>query len=108
MPNYSANDPKGWCGDPKRGAALGRPTVKDASPDFSGKVHLAKIRMNGDYDCNGTYFGFCSQGEALFWVSTDDNAIDYVIRVRGSSAANRREAAKAKVRESYPKARFYR
>lgn len=30
MADYSRNDPKGWRGDIKRGAALGRPTVKDA------------------------------------------------------------------------------
>jgi len=108
MPDYKANDPRGWCGDPTRGAALGRPTVKDAPADFAGKLHLSKIRLNGDYDRNGTYFGFCSPGEALYWIASADGEIDYVLRVRGSSAANRREAAKAKVRESYPKARFYR
>src|SRR5690606_26966366 len=26
-PSYSTNDPKGWCGDPRRGAAMGRPSV---------------------------------------------------------------------------------
>ena len=25
-PDYTTNDPKGWCGDPARGAALGRPS----------------------------------------------------------------------------------
>lgn len=99
-PSYSTNDPKGWCGDPKRGAALGRPSVLDAVEDFSGKLTLRRIRLDsGGYDPNGTYFG---TGTPLFWVASDDGTIDYVLR------AWPRSEAKSFVKKLFPKARFYR
>jgi hypothetical protein len=58
VPDYSTHDPKGWCGNPSRGAALGRPTVMDAPKDFSGRLFVSRVRLNsGGYDKNGTYFG---------------------------------------------------
>ncbi|AXQ68563.1 hypothetical protein HOU00_gp113 [Caulobacter phage CcrPW] len=33
MPDYKTNDPKGYMGDPRRGAAMGRPTY---APDAAG------------------------------------------------------------------------
>lgn len=99
MVSYQDNDPKGWCGDPKRGAALGRPTVK-GSPDYDGKLNLNQVDINnGGYDRNGTYFGL---GQPLFWYASEDATIDAVVR-----AANRQEA-KELIRKEYPKARFYR
>ena len=121
-PWYGRHDPKGWCGDPSRGAALGRPSIHDVSrPDLvTCRLYLRKIRLNdGGYDCNGTYFG---HGAPLYWCSSgaefgvfDAKApshdgggdwltfeIDFMIR------APSREAAKAYVRDLYPNARFYR
>lgn len=97
--SYKTNDPRGWGGDPKRGAALGRPTLKGPA-DFSGKLTLQRVRLDsGGYDPNGTYFG---TGAPLFWYASDDGEIDAVLR------ASDREAAKRKVSALYPKARFYR
>jgi hypothetical protein len=97
MVDYKANDPRGWCGDPSRGAALGRATVKDAGKDYSGKLCLRRVRLDqGGYDPNGTYFG---QGAPLYWCASDDGDIDYMMR------ANDRESARAMVLAEYPKAK---
>lgn len=105
MPDYSTHDPKGWGGDPRRGAALGRPTVqKGDEAAFTGKLYLRRIRLDsGGYDPNGTYFGL---GQPLYWCADDgtseNHSIDFMLR-----AADRDEA-KAAVRARYPNARFFR
>jgi len=104
LPDYSTRDPKGWAGDPRRGAAVGRPTVQKGDPEtFTGKLVLREVPLNdGGYDRNGTYFGL---GPPLYWCAGgdgDEHDIDYMLR------ASDREAAKRKVRERYPNARFYR
>ena len=98
QPSYSTNDPRGWCGDPSRGAALGRPTVAGS---YTGtRLRLVRTRLDsGGYDRNGTYFGI---GAPLYWCASDDGDIDYILR------AGDREAATRKVQERYPTARFYR
>ena len=99
-PDYQRNDPKGWCGDPSRGAALGRPTVLDAPEDFAGRIYLRKVRLNqGGYDANGTYFG---TGTPLYWYSDEEGEIDAMLR------ANHREQARNMVLAKYPKAKVRR
>ena len=100
MPDYKTNDPKGWCGDPKRGAALGRPTVHDAPKSFAGHIRLRRVRLNdGGYDNNGTYFG---HGGPLYWYASDDGEIDAMLR------AGSREQARTEVLAVYPKAKVRR
>jgi hypothetical protein len=97
--DYKSNDPRGWGGDPSRGAALGRPSVRGPS-DFAGKLALRRIRLDsGGYDPNGTYFG---TGAPLFWYASEDGEIDDMTR-----AANR-DAAKKKILGEYPNASFFR
>lgn len=92
--NYKVNDPKGWCGDPKRGAALGRVSLHVA--DYVGFLSVSRVRLNRDgYDRLGTYFGI---GNPLYWVHSKDCSVDYVIR-----ATNRSTAVRA-VRQGYPAA----
>jgi len=99
-PNYKTNDSRGWCGDPRRGAALGRPTVQDAPTDFADKLHLRRVRLDsGGYDLNGTYFG---HGQPLYWCASADGSVDFMLR------AHSRDEAKAAVRERYPHAHFFR
>lgn len=99
-PSYSLHDPRGWGGDPKRGAALGRPTVKDTPRDFTGRLYLKRIPLNsGGYDPNGTYFGI---GAPLYWCAEPDGTIDFVFRAR-----DRAEAIEI-ARQSYPNARIRR
>lgn len=75
MPSYTTNDPKGWCGDPSRGAALGRPTI-EGTPE--GPITIVRSFLDrGGYDRNGTYFG---SGLPLFWYADDDCFVDAMIR----------------------------
>ena len=98
-PDYSTHDPKGWCGDPKRGAALGRP-VLHGERDYAGKVHLQRVYLDaGGYDRNGKYFG---HGEYIYWYATDDGGIDGTLR------AWTRDKAKGIILSRYPNAKFYR
>ncbi len=98
MPDYKDNDPRGWCGDPRRGAALGRRAVAKGDP--IGKMTLRKVRMSacGAYDSNGTYFGI---GDPLYWYADEGGNVDCMTR------AKTREEAKAYVLCDYPTARFY-
>jgi len=99
-PSYKRFDPRGWGGDPKRGAAMGRPTVHDAPKDEQVKFTLRRIRLNsGGYDPNGTYFGI---GAPLYWYANDEGTVDAMLR------ATSRDEAKRKVLEKYPNANFYR
>jgi hypothetical protein len=99
-PDYRTYDPKGWGGDPKRGAALGRPSVKDAANDEPIKLYLRRVHLNsGGYDRNGTYFG---HGSGLWWVASEDETVDYMLR------ASDRDDAKSLVLAEYPNARFFR
>lgn len=65
---YKYNDPRGWGGDPSRGAAMGRRSFKDIPEDCNFKgftIHVEHILLHEGYDPNGTYFG---GGGPLFWV----------------------------------------
>jgi hypothetical protein len=97
-PDYSLHDPKGWCGDPKRGAAMGRGHWLDEPDDFTGVIHVSPLRIDDGYDVNGTYFGI---GDPLYWIATDSCSIDYVVR------ACSRAAVKAKVLERWPAATIH-
>lgn len=96
-PDYKDNDPRGWCGDPGRGAALGRPGLR-CTP--ASRLYLRRVRVDqGGYDALGTYWGI---GAPLWWCADDDGEVDFVLR------AADRARAKDIVREQYPDARFWR
>lgn len=98
MPSYETHDPKGWCGDPKRGAALGRASIIGA---YDGKsMALRYIPLDsGGYDKLGTYWG---HGRRLYWAASQDGEIELMLR------ADDRDDAKAQVRAQYPGAKFKR
>ena len=97
MPDYKTNDPHGWCGNPARGAALGRPTL---SGEPEGKMTLRRVYLDsGGYDPNGTYFG---HGSPLYWYADEGGNVDGMIRSQS------RRDAKAQVRALHPGAKFYR
>lgn len=101
MPDYSTHDPRGWCGDPRRGAALGRPHVMSAPRDFAGRLFISRVRLDaGGYDKNGTYFGHGPP--SLYWVASEDGDIDFMLR------ANSREDARESALREYPDAKIRR
>jgi hypothetical protein len=91
MSDYSTNDPKGWCGDPSRGAALGRPTILGA-PQGVLTVRSSPLDRQG-YDRNGTYFG---SGLPLFWFADEGGEVDAMER-----AVDAEDLAKV-LRERFP------
>jgi len=98
-PSYSDNDPRGWCGDPSRGAALGRSTYHAEDPaEFTGKLYIARIILDGDYDINGTYWG--GGGDNLYWCASEGGEVDYVDR------AGNRARMHAAVKAKYPVAKL--
>jgi hypothetical protein len=97
MPDYKKHDPVGWCGDKSRGAALGRPTITDEPKDYAGKLSVQRVRLNGDYDKNGTYFG---HGQPLYWCANEEGTVDFMLRARD------RDDAAAQVRKDYPNAKI--
>lgn len=106
--SYKDNDPKGWCGDPKRGAAMGRNDCHAENRKTPLKFYLRKVRLDsGGYDSNGTYFG---TGDPLYWYADEDGNVDAVLRLDSSfhTIKGERASAKFKIRGKYPNARFYR
>lgn len=99
-PSYKANDPKGWCGDIRRGAAMGRPSIHDAPEDEPITLYLLPVRLvdGGCYDVNGTYFG---SGDPLFWYADEAGTVDDVLRAKS------REDAIEEIRLLYPLATFH-
>lgn len=99
MASYQDNDPKGWCGDPSRGAALGRATIQGELGEGE-TLSIVRKQLDGDYDENGTYFGGGPGTQPLFWVSSEDGGIDYMIRAKDIGDA------RAQVRTKYPGAKI--
>jgi len=109
-PSYKTRDPRGWCGDPTRGAAMGRGSIgvplDGEQSDFDGELTLRYIHIDqGGYDPNGTYFGFCEH-QPIYWFASDDGEIDGTLRAHCGNGDDGREDAEAQVLAMYPKARF--
>lgn len=87
----------------KYGAPMGRRSfdnggavIEPTDPPFT----LRRIRLDsGGYDAGGAYWG---HGAPLYWYC------DGIGQCEGFIRASSRDAAKAKIRETYPNARFYR
>jgi len=86
----------GWMGDPRRGAALGRPSR--AAPSSAPLVmRLRHVRLDsGGYDAGGAYWG---HHKRLYTAFTDDGA--HVLFFR----ADDRAAARAHALGSFPNAK---
>lgn len=89
MVSYLTRNPKGWGGDPKRGAALGRGTVDEPTEDtYKTPLLLKRVPLDdGGYDPNGTYFGKSDDGSNLYWLASEDGKIDRVFRAKDDAAA---------------------
>jgi hypothetical protein len=85
----------------KYGASMGRRDyIEEALPrDTSARFNLETVRINqGGYDSGGAYWG---TGMALWRAQEREGGTELFFR------APSRDAAKAKVRERFPNARFY-
>lgn len=90
-PRYEDRDPRGWHGDPSRGAALGRVSVR--KPGAAGRLTLQRIRINsGGYDRLGTYWGI---GAPLYWCASEDGRYETTFRAADREAAKAHVAADA-------------
>lgn len=108
-PTYKTRNPRGWCGDPRRGAAVGRNNYFAEDPlTFSGSIWIAPVHINGDgYDRLGTYFG-CSNERSIYWIANAYDTIDCVISINREHSDNRDRTAfyfaVATIRDRFPKA----
>jgi hypothetical protein len=88
MRSYEDNNPRGWLGDPKRGAALGR--CSEHKQGYTGTLHLSIVELDSlGYDRLGTYWGVPQRGPLsnLWWVRDDEGEVDYCIRADNFVAA---------------------
>lgn len=100
LPSYKFNDPKGWCGNITRGAALGRSAIRKEDREYAGEIHIRRIYLDiGGYDCNGTYFG---GGQPLYWCANKEGTLDYMLRAKD------RIDARFQVLAEYPNAKVRR
>ena len=83
---------RGWCGDRKRGAALGRSST--LGNETEAMCRIRRVPLDGDYDPGGTYWGSPDDLFCVFAVATPD-AVAYL-------RANSIETAKAE----FPKAQW--
>lgn len=82
------------------GAPMGRPSICNVDPALIGKLHLRRvIRDSGGYDSGGAYWGL---GGRLWWY------YHHAHDCEGLLWAESRDAAKQKIRETFPDVQFYR
>lgn len=81
------------CAVTRYGAPLGRAKIDNETP---GPISVGRVVLDGDYDCNGTYWGGGEGTQPLFWASSTDSAVDYVLR------AESLQIAIEAVREAHP------
>jgi len=76
LERYKKNAPNGYCGDPGRGAAMGRPDINPKpKAEPAGPLTACHVLLDSEgYDPCGTYWGFPPFGDGLYFVhgSTED------------------------------------
>lgn len=95
--DYSLHASKGWMGDPKRGAAMGRGSWINEGPNYSGPIRIQEVKLDaGGYDPSGAYFGHSPDRLLLYWVASPSCSIDYV------QWAGSRSEVEFEVRKKWP------
>lgn len=98
MPMTPLPPDRGWCGDPKRGAAMGRASI-NPNDDKPRKFYLRRERIDSQgYDSGGSYWGI---GSPLYRYESEDGEASGYLR------AKNRESAKAGVRITHADAIFF-
>lgn len=79
-----------------RGAPIGRTSIHAEDEKDVTSITLSHVHVDeGGHDTNGTYFGI---GAPLFWASSDDGTVDFVLQQQDW------EDAELTVRQRYPNA----
>ena len=98
---------KGYMGDRKRGAGLGRPTRR-GDPTLQWRFFLRCVPVNrSGYDSGGAYWGI---GAPLYWYAAygDEAPMFSGPLPEGFIRAPDRDDAKRQIWKLYPEARFFR
>jgi len=86
-PAHQTPDP-GWAGNRSRGAGMGRPS--DLDTDTSATLTLRQVRLLGDYDEGGAYWGGGKDSLNL-WVATEpESGEECYVRAHDREAAMRK------------------
>jgi hypothetical protein len=86
--------------DCSRGAPMGRSSSNGSEEPI--KFRLERMDLTQGYDNGGAYWG--EGPPAMYYAKGEDNELVHEFFTRATS----RDEAKEKVRESFPKATFYR
>jgi len=65
------------------GASMGR----RSDPTISGKVHLVRVPLYGDYDKGGAYWGARSNGQSLWCAYSDETGDTLYLEARSRNEA---------------------
>jgi hypothetical protein len=91
LERYKKNAPSGYCGDPGRGAAMGRSAINELA-EPAGPLTVCRVDMDGGgYDVCGTYFGRSDKEENLYFVfgsDEDGDDIEIMFRARDHAGAS--------------------
>ena len=77
-PDLKVGEGAGWCGDPSRGAAMGRPSADH----MEGVIKIQPMEMvDGAYDKGGTYWGCGSHEMGFMYVLEDSEGNQAYLRI---------------------------
>jgi hypothetical protein len=91
LERFKKNAPKGYCGDPVRGAAMGRADINPTAEPAGPLTVCFVERYDGGYDVCGTYWG-CSSDHGLYFAYGDDaegNDIEMLFWAKGDVSARK-------------------
>lgn len=110
-PSYTTRNPRGWGGDPSRGAAMGRRDYFAEDPlTYTGSIWIAPVHINQDgYDRLGTYWGL-SNKRCIYWIANGFDTIDCTLSINREHVAHSDKTevhfVVATIRDRFPKARI--
>jgi hypothetical protein len=91
LDRFKKNAPKGYCGDPGRGAAMGRADINPKAEPTGPLTVCFVERYDGGYDACGTYWG-CSSDHGLYFAYGNDkegNDIEMIFWAKGDVSARK-------------------
>lgn len=90
---YRKNDPLGYCGEPKRGAAMGRGMTLPKAEELAKRIQPIQMFMShiqldsGGYDCCGTYWGG-RRGYRYYWAHDREANLEVIVEGRTRKEAS--------------------